>query len=139
MKKEDDIRWHQRFSNFNKALKQLERAIHISEDRELSELEKQGLIQAFEFTHELAWNVIKDFFEYQGNTTISGSRDATREAFNKGLIENGEAWMDMIKSRNKSSHTYNEEVAEEIVFQIVETYYPLFREFHNKMGSRLNN
>ncbi|HDR52379.1 MAG TPA: DUF86 domain-containing protein [Mariniphaga anaerophila] len=137
MKKEDDIRWHQRFSNFKKALKQLEKAIHIFEERELSELEKQGLIQAFEFTHELAWNVIKDFFEYQGNTSIFGSRDATREAFNKGLIDNGEAWMDMIKSRNKSSHTYNEEVAEEIVFQITETYYPLFREFFNEMVFRM--
>ncbi len=139
MKKEDDIRWHQRFSNFKKALKQLEKAIRLSEQRELSELEKQGLIQAFEFTHELAWNVMKDFFEYQGNTSISGSRDAAREAFNKGLIENGEAWMDMIKSRNKSSHTYNEEVAEEIVFQIIETYYPLFQEFSRKIEFRMNN
>ncbi len=139
MKKEDDIRWQQRFFNFRKALKQLERAIIIQNERELSELEKQGLIQAFEFTHELAWNVMKDFFEFQGNTAISGSRDATREAFNKGLIENGEAWMDMIKSRNKSSHTYNEEVAEEIVYQIIDAYYPSFREFYKEMESRINN
>ena len=135
MKKEDDIRWHQRFSNFKKALKQLEKAIRLSEQRELSELEKQGLIQAFEFTHELAWNVMKDFFEYQGNTSISGSRDAAREAFNKGLIENGEAWMDMIKSRNKSSHTYNEEIAEEISDAIYKEYYPVFVELQKKFMS----
>ena len=62
MKKENDIRWQQRFSNFQKALEQLEKAINLSEERELSNLEKQGLIQAFEFTHELSWNVMKDFF-----------------------------------------------------------------------------
>lgn len=139
MKKENDIRWQQRFSNFQKALEQLEKAINLCEERELSNLEKQGLIQAFEFTHELSWNVMKDFFEYQGDTTIFGSRDATREAFNKGIIRNGEGWMDMIRSRNKSSHTYNEEVAEEIALQITETYFPLFSEFAKMMKERLDN
>lgn len=133
----EDIRWQQRFSNYEKALKQLENAINIQNSRELTELEKQGLIQAFEFTHELAWNTLKDFFEYQGNTSITGSRDATREAFNKGLIQNGEGWMDMIRSRNKSSHTYNEEVAEEIVFHIKETYYPLFNELKIMLEKRI--
>lgn len=137
MEKEKDIRWQQRFSNFKKALSQLEKAIIIQNERNLSALEKQGLIQAFEFTHELAWNTLKDFFEYQGNTSITGSRDATREAFNKGLIQNGEGWMDMIRSRNKSSHTYNEEVAEEIVFHITETYYPLFNELKSTLEKRL--
>ncbi len=139
MKNEDDIRWQQRFSNYQKALKQLKNAIELHNDRELTNLEKQGLIQAFEFTHELAWNVIKDYFEYQGNTSITGSRDATREAFNKGIIDNGEGWMEMIKSRNKSSHTYNEEVAEEIVLLITETYYSLFKKFSEKMGKKLND
>lgn len=137
MEKEKDIRWQQRFSNFKKALSQLEKAIIIQNERDLSALEKQGLIQAFEFTHELAWNTLKDFFEYQGNISITGSRDATREAFNKGLIQNGEGWMDMIRSRNKSSHTYNEEVAEEIVFHITETYYPLFNELKSTLEKRL--
>jgi len=138
MNKPEDIRWQQRFSNFRKALNQLENAIIIQNERELTELEKQGLIQAFEFTHELAWNTLKDFFEYQGNTSITGSRDAIREAFNKGIIKNGEGWMDMIRSRNKSSHTYNEEVAEEIVFQIKETYYPLFIELKTMLEKRLD-
>jgi len=137
MNEEKDIRWQQRFSNFKKALSQLEKAIIIKNERDLSELEKQGLIQAFEFTHELAWNTLKDFFEYQENTSITGSRDATREAFNKGLIQNGEGWMDMIRSRNKSSHTYNEEVAEEIVFHITEAYYPLFTELKTTLEKRL--
>ncbi len=128
-----EIRWQQHFENFIKAFSLFEKAIIQYRESGLSELEEQGLIQRFEFTHELAWNVLKDYFEYQGNTNITGSRDATREAFNKGLIENGEAWMEMIKSRNKSSHTYNEDIAKEIVHNITESYYNLFIAFKNKM------
>ncbi|MBN8681836.1 MAG: nucleotidyltransferase substrate binding protein [Chitinophagales bacterium] len=128
-----DIRWQQRFQNFQKAFSLLEEAVMKYRASGLSELEAQGLIQRFGFTHELAWNVLKDYFEYQGNTEITGSRDATREAFNKGLIADGEGWMEMIKSRNKTSHTYNEETAEEIVKNIVKWYYSLMLEFKNKM------
>ena len=103
-----DIRWQQRFANYRKALGQLRNAVSLSRQRELSELERQGVIQAFEFTHELAWSVIKDYFEYQGNTSITGSRDATREAFKQELITDGERWMGMIKNRNRSSHTYRQ-------------------------------
>ena len=108
-----DIRWQQRFHNFLKAFSLLEQAVMQCKKSGLSDLEEQGLIQRFEFTHELAWKVLKDYFEYQGNSDITGSRDATREAFNRGIIQDGEAWM--IKSRNKSSHTYNEDTAKEIV------------------------
>jgi nucleotidyltransferase substrate binding protein (TIGR01987 family) len=96
----EDIRWQQRYSNFLKAFTLFEEAVELSGTKKLSKLEEQGLIQRFEFTHELAWNVLKDYFEYQGNTSITGSRDATREAFNKGLVTDGEGWMEMIKSRN---------------------------------------
>lgn len=126
-----DMRWKQRFSNFKRALKQLEKFIEKGE--ELNELERQGLIQAFEFTHELAWKVMKDYFEYQGNTSITGSRDATREAFQANLVTNGEKWMEMIKSRNMSSHTYNEETAAEIGGCILEHYFSLFQQFEQKM------
>jgi nucleotidyltransferase substrate binding protein (TIGR01987 family) len=88
--------------------------VALSRARPLSDIEQQGLIQAFEFTHELAWNVMKDFFEYQGDSTIMGLRDATREAFSRNLIDNGDGWMEMIKSRDQSSHTYNLEIANEI-------------------------
>ena len=97
-------------------------------------MEEQGLIQAFEFTHELAWNVLKDFFAYQGNPDITGSRDASREAFRKGLIKDGEGWMEMIKSRNQSSHTYNQEIAEGIAEKITNTYFGLFLELEKKMN-----
>jgi nucleotidyltransferase substrate binding protein (TIGR01987 family) len=127
---EEDIRWKQRFENYLKALGQLQKFIAKGN---LNELEEQGLIQAFEFTHELAWNVMKDYFEYQGNTTITGSRDATREAFQKGLIQDGAQWMEMIKSRNQCTHTYNESTANEIRDRILNYYYDLFVSFKEKM------
>ena len=105
--------------------------------RGLSDLERQGLIQAFEFTHELAWNVMKDWFEYQGNGDISGSRDASREAFRMGLIQDGEVWMEMIKSRNQSSHTYNLETALEIEDAIDKRYWTSFKQFLDSMETRI--
>lgn len=129
----DDIRWQQRFKNFGKAIALLQEAVNLTKERALTELEEQGLIQRFEFKHELAWNVLKDYFEDQGNTLITGSRDATREAFNKSLIDDGEDWMEMIKSRNQSSHTYNEEVAEEIIDKIIHQHNDLFSDLYIKM------
>lgn len=131
-------RWQQRFQNFLKAFSLLEEAVLKAKNEKLSDLEEQGLIQRFEFTHELAWKVIKDYFEFQGNTSITGSRDATREAFNTGLIEDGEEWMEMITSRNKTSHTYNDEIAKEISKNIIECYYKLFAKFKEKMYSLIN-
>ena len=134
-----DIRWKQRLKSFEQALSQLESAILLSRSRALSDLEKLGLIQTFEFTHELAWNVLKDYFEYQGNTQITGSRDATREAFSKGLVSDGNAWMEMIQSRNKTSHTYNKAVATEITDKIVQSYFQTFTDLHEKMSALLKS
>jgi len=129
----EDIRWKQRLNHYRKALLQLKKGVELSRLRPLSEIEQQGLIQAFEFTHELAWNVMKDFFEYQGNFTIMGSRDATREAFLRNLIADGDGWMEMIKSRNQSSHTYNQEIADEIAGNVIFVYFKLFVEFEQRM------
>jgi len=124
-----DIRWQQRLANYARALDRLTAAVDLARTRDLSDLEKQGLIQAFEFTHELAWNVMRDYFTYQGNFAITGSRDAVREAFRVGLIRDGERWMEMITSRNRSSHTYNQAVADDIAKRIIRDYYPLFVDF----------
>lgn len=130
-----DIRWEQRLANFESALKQLAEDVKTAKQRKLSRLERQGLIQSFEFTHELAWNVLKDYFQYQGNPEIRGSRDATREAFRFNLIDDGNAWMDMIQSRNLSSHTYNEDIAIEIADKTVEVYFELFQKLYDKMAT----
>lgn len=121
-----DIRWIQRFNHFGKALQQLREAIELAQQRPLSRLEGQGMIQAFEFTHELAWNTLKDFLEDRGVQGLYGSKDAARAAFKAGLIENGQAWMDMIHSRNLTSHTYNEATAAEIIAAIRNTYFAEF-------------
>lgn len=134
MMNNQDIRWRQRFSHYQKALLQLSNAVELSRQRPLSELEVQGLIQAFEFTHELAWNVMKDYFEYQGNTSITGSRDATREAFRRNLIIDGEGWMEMIQSRNQTSHAYNREISE----KVTDVYHGLFMAFENRMQDLKN-
>lgn len=97
-----DIRWKQRFSNYKKALCQLD---EFMIQTELNKLEEQGLIKAFEYTYELAWNTLKDYLEYQGEADIAGARDAFRKSYAAGLIIDGEIWMDMLQSRNKTSHT----------------------------------
>ncbi len=122
----EDIRWKQRLANYRKALKTLTDAVELSRQRPLSELEKQGVIQGFEFTHELAWNVLKDYLQEHGYVRLIGSKDATRMAFKNELLEDGDAWMDMIKARNLSSHTYNTETAEKLVADILERFYPAF-------------
>ena len=126
----EDIRWKQRFSNYKKALAQLTK--FIDED-ELNELEKQGLIKAFEYTHELAWNLLKDYLQDQGIQNITGSKDSVREAFKVGLIEDGESWMDMIKDRNQTVHTYNESTAEAIATNIQTRFFALFVTLCEKM------
>jgi len=121
-----DIRWRQRYDNFERALQVLERGVELARQRPLSELEQQGLIQGFEFSHELAWNLLKDYLKYQGIEGIIGSRDATRLAFQNDLISDGEGWMAMIKARNQSSHTYNLDQAQAIARDVIERFAPLF-------------
>ena len=128
-----DIRWKQRFQNYQRALETLTLAVRLSEERPLTDLEQQGLIQGFEFTHELAWNVLKDILEAKGITGMIGSRDATRMAFKNGLIDDGETWMDMIRERNLSSHTYNQDVANRIATGILNRYYPQLRRLAETM------
>jgi len=128
-----DVRWIQRFTHFVKALSQLKEAVELAQQRPLSRLEAQGMIQAFEFTHELAWNTLKDFLEDRGVQGLYGSKDATRAAFKAGLIENGEAWMDMIQSRNLTTHTYDEATAAQIISAIRSTYFPEFEALRVKL------
>lgn len=105
----------------------------MAHERPLSKLEEQGLIQAFEFTHELAWNTLKDFLEERGVQNLYGSRDAAREAFKTGLIENGGIWMDMIQSRNLTSHTYDEATAAQISSAIRGAYFKEFEALQTKL------
>ncbi len=130
--KNKDVRWRQRFQNFQKAFSQLSNAATLAQQRELTDLEQQGLIQAFEFTHELAWNTLKDFLESRGRSNIFGSKDATREGFAAGLLEDGDAWMQMIESRNQTTHTFDCEVADDIASAILLRYVAEFENFKTR-------
>lgn len=134
MKMENDIRWQQRFSNYTKALEQLRKFI-IHGD--LNELEKQGLVKAFDYTYELAWNTIKDFYESQGEAGIQGSRDAIQLAFNRGLVADGLDWMQMLKDRNRTAHIYNLQIADEITENILKKYFTLFTSLKNEFDNIL--
>jgi nucleotidyltransferase substrate binding protein (TIGR01987 family) len=133
--KNKDIRWQQRFSNYLKALAQLNR---YKEKNELNDMERQGLIKAFELTFELAWNTMKDYLEHQGIQNLVGSRDAIRQSFSNNIITDGETWMNMIESRNNTSHTYNEETANEIANEVLIKYIPLFNTLGEKLSKQIN-
>lgn len=136
-----DVRWKQRFENYHRALERLTKAIQIlDEDTERDEDERNlmrtGVVKNFEFTLELAWNVMKDYAEYQGYKDIHGSRDALRKAFSIGLIED-DRWMNSIADRNLASHDYDESVMDNVYSSILSVYHPLFKAFEQKMLSLL--
>ncbi len=133
-----DIRWKQRLQNYRKALAQLDEGIELAKLRELSRLEKQGVIQAFEYTYELGWNTLKDFLQWQGIEGIVGSRDTIREAFSKSLIDDGQGWIDMLADRNRTTLTYNEATAEAILKNIRERYHSLFHELEATLVHRID-
>ena len=137
MLEDNDIRWLQRFENYRKALAKLNRAVYIVSKTsdfggDIDELLEEGLIQRFEYTHELAWKVMKDYAEYQGYTDIQGSRDAFRKSLEMGIIDD-ELWMESIKDRNLTSHNYDDTTAHNILKAIIEDYFPLFNAFEKKM------
>lgn len=117
-----DIRWKQRFVNFNKAFSQFEKFL---EKEELNELENQGLIKAFEYTFELAWKTLQDLLKEKGYKEIHGPKPTIQQSFQDGYINNGKDWMKMLEGRNLTSHSYNEDTANEILDEIRETYFDL--------------
>ena len=133
MTNKKDIRRRQRFSNYKKALLKLTSAVDRYKEEGISDLEIEGMIQRFEYTFELAWNTIKDFYEEQGETEIQGSKDAVRLAFKRGLVTEGEVWMKMIQSRTLTSHTYNEDTAHEIAGIIAGTYFIVLSDLSNRL------
>jgi nucleotidyltransferase substrate binding protein (TIGR01987 family) len=134
---QQDIRWLQRFSNFRKALDKLRQSMVIFSEKTdfrdgIDDLLVEGAIQRFEYTHELAWNVMKDYAEYQGYTDIRGSRDAIRNALSINII-NDANWMNTIADRNQTSHDYDDDTAKRIFENIKNIYFPLFCKFEETM------
>ncbi|NLW33658.1 MAG: DUF86 domain-containing protein [Fibrobacter sp.] len=133
----DDIRWHQRFQNFTNAYATFCRTLQRQESEPEDEIIKMALVQAFEFTYELSWKVIKDFLEHEGFDDVLSPKKTIRTAFQAELITDAEKWMDMIQKRNLASHTYNETVLEETVTYIRNDFFPLIRKLHEDLKNHL--
>ncbi len=132
---EQDIRWKQRLANYEKALNQLLSAIETHGENPI-DIIKEGVIQRFEFTHELAWKTMKDFLEYEGYKNIVDSRSAVKEAFSKSLIDDANIWLEMIESRNRTVHAYQEDILREEFQKIVSSYKTALAKFLSAMKAR---
>jgi nucleotidyltransferase substrate binding protein (TIGR01987 family) len=133
-KPNQNTRWKQRFNNYIAALRTVEEAIIIHKERNLSNLEKQGLIKGFEFTLELAWNMLKDYCEQEEIVVegVKGSKNIIRTAFKYELIQAGDVWMKMIEDRNLASHSYDADTATLLVKDIIHLFYPEFKVLEKK-------
>ena len=128
-------RWKQRFQNFSKALDYLETALKI-ENPDI--IQKAGIIQFFEMSFELSWNLVKDYLEEQGFVDVKSPRTALKKAFEIGIIENGHDWMDLIIDRNLIAHTYDEQKATEMKLLILNKYFPILKALHQYFNEKLN-
>lgn len=115
-----EIRWKQRFENFEKSFRVLQKYVNQPIK---TELERAGLIQLFEMTFELAWKVLKDYAEAEGYN-VKSPRQAIKVAFQMELIDDGHIWLNALAHRNLTTHTYNEDLAEKLTKEIKETYFP---------------
>ena len=128
------LRWQQRFQNLDRAFGQLTSA--VDQISELSDLEKEGLVQRFEYTFELSWKTLKDYLAGNG-VEAKFPRDVVKQAFHYEIIGDGEIWMDMLEKRNLIAHTYNEENFKLAVSAIVSGYYPALKQLHNHLKGLL--
>lgn len=140
MGEEKDIRWLQRYDNFKRALGRILEITDLDNNADaLSELEKEGLIQRFEYTFELSWKVLQDLLKYKGYDFVQGPNGTLQKAFEDGLISNQDAWRRMAKARVTTSHTYNEEEVRQIVEDIFDEYAHLFSVLDQRLTKEKSN
>ena len=134
MSNADEIRWQQRLENFGKAMAQLEAA--CSKDK-LTDLERAGLVQMFEFSFELAWKALKDLLFYEG-FDVKSPRGTIRTSFEQEYIseDDCEVFLDALDKRNILSHTYQEKKALEAESLIREQYYPLLGRIYQTLEQK---
>ena len=128
-----DIRWKQRFENFDKSYKLLNK---YAKQPITTELERAGIIQFFEMTFELAWKVLKDYLEAQ-EYLVKSPRETVKQAFQIGLIDNGHIWMDALSNRNLTTHTYDEELANKMTNEIITMYLQELDKMYEKLSKEL--
>jgi nucleotidyltransferase substrate binding protein (TIGR01987 family) len=130
----DNIRWKQRFQNYEKALLLLKEAINLKNP---DIIQKAGLIQFFEISFELSWNLMKDYLVEQGFETARSPRDSIKKAFETGLITDGHTWLQALENRNLTSHTYDETTANQVVNEISKAYFPLLSQLYDNLKGKL--
>lgn len=133
----EDIRWKQRFENYDKAIGRLQEALTAIGKEPGNHLYEMATIQAFEFTIELGWKMLKDYLKFQGVKEVTLPRDVVRQAFQVQLITDGQTWIEMLEARNKTSHTYDDAQAAKIVQRIQQDFYPALKQVHAGFQGKL--
>jgi len=129
-----ELRWQQRFQNFSRAFLLLEQSVELENP---SVIERAGLIQFFEMAFEQSWKVLKDFLEEEG-FEVKSPRDAIKTAFQSQLIDDGQVWLEALKDRNLTTHTYDELTAQEVEKNIKTRYYPVLKALFINFNEKLN-
>ena len=131
-------KWHERLVVYQNAIDRLTEVVALNKQRSLNQFERDSLIKRFEFSYEMAWKLMMSYEKENGISEILGSRDVIRQAFKLSLINNGEAWLEMVDTRNRTSHLYDEEMATDVMDEIIYTYYPLLMELRDTMVQMMN-
>lgn len=133
MNDKKEIRWRQRFANFEHSYKLMEKYINKPIE---TEIERAGIIQFFEMSFELSWKLMKDYLESQ-QLYVKSPRDAIKQAVQIGLIDNGHIWIDALTDRNLTVHTYDEELAKKMIKDINNIYFTELKKLYNKLSKEL--
>jgi nucleotidyltransferase substrate binding protein (TIGR01987 family) len=129
------MNWKNKFHSFSNAFSRFEDAVLEYGDKE-EDYFKESIIKRFEFTHELAWKMIKDFLDEAGEKELFGSKNVTRKAVALELIEDVDTWLEMIETRNISVHAYRNLLLEEEFYDIRDRYYPLLKKLYVDFSKR---
>ncbi len=132
-----NLRWIERFENYQKAKENLTAAQEFVKENGITNIAIMALVQAFEITFELAWKTLKDYLEYNG-IKVTTPRETIKESFQNNIIQDGQIWIDMMESRNKTSHTYNVDFANQLANDILEKYIPQFEILHTFFKGKIN-
>lgn len=129
----NEDRWQQRFQNFDRAFKQFSQ-IALADLDKLSDLEKEGYVQRFEYTFELAWKTLKDYLLENGQD-LSSPKEIIRQAFQNEIIVEGEVWMEALKKRNLTSHTYDDVVLNKTITFLKDEFYTVLAKLHSRLAT----
>lgn len=132
----EDIRWMQRFNNFESAYAWLRQAVSANTDQTDDNLIQMALVKSFEMTFELAWKTMKDYLKFNG-IDVKLPREVIKQAFANDIIIDGQIWIDMLENRNVMAHVYDEALAHETVCRICQSYMSALQQLHDFLMERV--